>query len=1329
MVFKKVFYFNSRFHDSTYTFLFFLDRLGYVKPADFQVQKEFNSSYSTFLTQRNWIKINTNNPSRIAVMFDSKKFYQNFDKKINIFYKRLDQTNLDFLKQTENPFYNLSFEEYFLFSQKELQFNRQNLLDPLINNLITREFLTIYDLFYFQQINNFIFYGNLTLFEETLLQLNIDFVKGRIMDYDGVINFIKVPTIEDDSRQEICSCPTRSNYLQFLKNSKNCWQAPSFKILTEKCKRHCAQKKIPNLDCKIRKNKCLQSEIITLIDNFKIIESNQNSIKYSIYKFLKWKYQFGMAPRTQIDKITITLIDRHVVSLTVPFNQDAIWYPFDRRIFLWNDNNRLITGKLENKNTWWFRRPRILRQPLSNIQVGTKTTIMYQRNLHLKQGTILSIRDNQVDCILSNQQIVSVPKNKLFNVQYSYKYNIETPKSKLEFSNFLVALGALQKNTPFEFKRITLSDLLVSNLAKPTRFFRVGYNNEAIIVNNANQHWIDLLKMDFKFDPEYNWWYKFPLNFREPFALINLGIKESKVSIERESKKIKAQDIYLTGINQVLSSSEINIVFVPDEEIQAKLNQIPPDQTVSIYLETYFDEEEHSDVFSGSQMNYYHTVRNLWLSYKLDNFYCFSIPWRDVIQPSVVRQKLLEILSVNPKVCYNMKAIMVQLLKEEIPYSNFVDDLILQAWIYNPVFRQIRSPEEAVPEYSCQNKHAYTLKSIWNTFAMEKINTAGTKIKKLQMEYTVYPLILCLKLNPILKALNLYQPYLQELKANKVIAKSEAKGLFVNEDMLQKCQDCTQENIRLSFNEIQRLLNDEFVATYFQSDFIDLVVMEETEEDPQEPEDDPQEDDPQEDDPQEDDPQEDDPAMVQIDFHPEVFYRYLSDLIAKTEFAEPFIQSRTVKGSRNYIEFFMTKNETLLNSQINFKKFIEMIYWLLKYQYISKYQLPHLLENIDDSNEIHPCINTISRPGGRLDSTLPRFHFMPNTDKTIWGKWMRRCIQAKPGFTLITADWSAQEMLTIGLLSEDQTYISSINAGDQHVATAINIFHDQIITDIKTTEVLTLTLSNFDPGVSNTLYISDDTTYLKMDFNLISANVVSVANNAELLVLYQAAQQNNRPLNCVSKKQRTIAKRLNFGLMYGMGETTFRQILQISQEEMVDIISRWWAGYPQLRDFIRSTYKKGVVSGYVKTYSGRRYLLPQFLHYKQRIYDSEILGGELSEQVISYVNSGTAADWLKKSLILIDQQYQENQINGCVVATLHDEIVVEVATDQVDQAKTILENIMKHQAIPKFDQLGINVKVSVDVCPWWDSCTEEESQQFSFDQDVISNLEDLCPTI
>ena len=208
----------------------------------------------------------------------------------------------------------------------------------------------------------------------------------------------------------------------------------------------------------------------------------------------------------------------------------------------------------------------------------------------------------------------------------------------------------------------------------------------------------------------------------------------------------------------------------------------------------------------------------------------------------------------------------------------------------------------------------------------------------------------------------------------------------------------------------------------------------------------------------------------------------------------------------------------------------------------------------------------------------------------------------------------------------------------------------------------------------------------------------------------------------VSKKQRSIAKQLNFGLMYGMGLTTFQQLLQLDRRFLEKTISDWWENYVEIKKFVDKLYIESFKNGYAKSYMGKRYLLPQFLFLKNRIFNNDIVGGELTEGMMNFVNSGTAADWFKTSIVFINAIFRASNLDAHIVNSLHDEMTIEAKVKDVKEVRKIIEDVMTKDAFPETVELGLNVKVSTDVCYWWDECNQEE------DSDLIRGLGDekLC---
>ena len=199
--------------------------------------------------------------------------------------------------------------------------------------------------------------------------------------------------------------------------------------------------------------------------------------------------------------------------------------------------------------------------------------------------------------------------------------------------------------------------------------------------------------------------------------------------------------------------------------------------------------------------------------------------------------------------------------------------------------------------------------------------------------------------------------------------------------------------------------------------------------------------------------------------------------------------------------------------------------------------------------------------------------------------------------------------------------------------------------------------------------------------------------------------------------------------MYGMSVNTLQGKLQIPKDQMMEIVELWWKTYPSVKRFIDQKYLDGFRNGYITSIKGKRLYLPELLFMKDRTFNKSIVGSHLRESAINYMNSGTAADWFKLSLDLLDNRFTENNLDVHIVNTLHDEIVFEVRKEQIDSAVEIINSVMREEAL---NSEGINVKSSVDICKWWDECNEDEKDTIMSESSLIDLNNDrfMCrPTI
>lgn len=165
-----------------------------------------------------------------------------------------------------------------------------------------------------------------------------------------------------------------------------------------------------------------------------------------------------------------------------------------------------------------------------------------------------------------------------------------------------------------------------------------------------------------------------------------------------------------------------------------------------------------------------------------------------------------------------------------------------------------------------------------------------------------------------------------------------------------------------------------------------------------------------------------------------------------------------------------------------------------------------------------------------------------------------------------------------------------------------------------------------------------------------------------------AAQVFGVKLEDVTKEQRDFAKRLNFGVVYGIGAQRFATMTGLSQTEAEDILRRYFATYRQLDTWLRSAAQQAVRERTApRTVAGR---LARFR------FDSD------DRQAVSLVQrngkntpiQGSSADILKRALRLLHDKLRDT--SACIVNIVHDEIVVEADADEATEIAKTVEDAM-----------------------------------------------------
>lgn len=165
------------------------------------------------------------------------------------------------------------------------------------------------------------------------------------------------------------------------------------------------------------------------------------------------------------------------------------------------------------------------------------------------------------------------------------------------------------------------------------------------------------------------------------------------------------------------------------------------------------------------------------------------------------------------------------------------------------------------------------------------------------------------------------------------------------------------------------------------------------------------------------------------------------------------------------------------------------------------------------------------------------------------------------------------------------------------------------------------------------------------------------------------------PLDAVTPDQRRMAKTANFGIMYGISAFGLSQRLGISRSEAKKLIDDYFASFPAISSYIESTLAGARETGYVETLFGRR-------RYIRDINSGNATIRALAERnAVNAPIQGTAADIIKIAMIRVDAAIAEKRLKSKMVLQIHDELLFEVPSGELEIMKEIvtreMENVIK----------------------------------------------------
>ncbi|CCB92111.1 DNA polymerase I [Waddlia chondrophila 2032/99] len=236
----------------------------------------------------------------------------------------------------------------------------------------------------------------------------------------------------------------------------------------------------------------------------------------------------------------------------------------------------------------------------------------------------------------------------------------------------------------------------------------------------------------------------------------------------------------------------------------------------------------------------------------------------------------------------------------------------------------------------------------------------------------------------------------------------------------------------------------------------------------------------------------------------------------------------------------------------------------------------------------------------------------------------------------------------------------------------------------------------FRPEKQGWSYLSAD--YSQIELRLLAhfsedPTLISAFENNEDIHTHTAATVLNIPLEQVTKEQRRQAKAVNFGILYGQQAWGLSKELGISLEEASVFIKTYFQRYQRVKDFVESCKEKTRKTGRAMTIIGRERPIPEIDSKNPQIR------GAAERLAVNTPLQGTAADLIKKAMIVIDEKLMRGQHLGFMILQIHDELIFEIPDFEITAIEQLVISSMEGVY-----QLRVPLTVDVSIGKNWKEC-------------------------
>ena len=215
--------------------------------------------------------------------------------------------------------------------------------------------------------------------------------------------------------------------------------------------------------------------------------------------------------------------------------------------------------------------------------------------------------------------------------------------------------------------------------------------------------------------------------------------------------------------------------------------------------------------------------------------------------------------------------------------------------------------------------------------------------------------------------------------------------------------------------------------------------------------------------------------------------------------------------------------------------------------------------------------------------------------------------------------------------------------------------------------------------------------YSQIELRIIAAlseeeNMIKAFQNGEDIHASTAAKVFNVPIEEVTREQRSNAKTVNFGIIYGVSAFGLSNQTTLSRSEAKELIETYYKTYPKLRDYIDDQIAFARENGYVETILKRRRYL------KDINSRNAIVRGAAERNAVNAPIQGSAADVIKMAMINIHKKLKEGGYKTKMLLQVHDELVFDAYKDELETIKPLIKSEMENAhklAVPLDVEIGL----------------------------------------